>query len=76
MQPDGQAASEQSPWTSPAAALGWDGEQWTPTTSPSRSARLVVLAVVVSLFTLALALLVVFLLVFGPAVVDLYRVFR
>lgn len=76
MQPDGQAASEPSPWTSPAAAFRWDDGQWAAETSASRTTRLVVLAVVVGLFALVLALLAVSLLVFGPVVVDLYRVFH
>ena len=76
MQPDGRAASEPSPWTSPAAAFRWDDGQWAAETSASRTTRLVVLAVVVGLFALVLALLAVSLLVFGPVVVDLYRVFH
>lgn len=64
--------TESPPTVSPDGRFRWDGERWVPTAHQRRRTCLLVLAIVGGVFAAFLAL---FLVVFGPAILALFRVF-
>lgn len=77
MQQQGPAASQPPPgWTTPDGRYRWNGRQWVPLGSGSRTTGIIVLTVLGSLFVLFLLVMVLLLVALAPAIVGLYQAFH
>lgn len=64
--------TDSPPTVSPDGRFRWNGERWVPTAHQRRRTCLLVVAILGGIFAAFLAL---FLIVFGPTIIALFRVF-